>query len=294
MIIKPATVEVPMVFHRSPGSLSLFRTIAAPRRQVVLLAPSDSNVLAFQDVEVDPFRHHALLAEAQRLRGKAYLDMGALDPSQLSEDGRLVHAVDDRSWHLMTLDDAGHVIACLRYLVHPSSVPFSTLTIAHCALAQSATWGQKLRVAVEAELRRARKRGCSYVEMGGWAITETLRCTTEALRMIATAFALAQASGGALGITNANLEGCSASILRRIGGQRLMADGVELPPYSETGYKSFQTEVLCFDSAKLNPRYKRWMLECQAHLPLVPVIQQRSNRGAFTAPFINTISLPMS
>jgi hypothetical protein len=271
----------------------LFNTIA-PRRQILLLAPSDSNVLAFGDVEVDPYRYQKLLAESQRLRGKAYLDMGALDPSQLSDDGRLVHAVDDRSWHLMTLNEAGHVIACLRYLVHPSSVPFSTLTIAHCALAQSTTWGRKFRVAVEAELRRARGRGCSYVEMGGWAITETVRCTTEALRMIATAFALAQASGGALGITNANLEGCSASILRRIGGQRLTADGVELPSYTETEYKSFKTEVLCFDSSKLNPRYKRWMLECQAHLPYVPVIQQVSNRVDVTAPFINTTSLPMS
>ncbi len=272
----------------------LFSTIAAPRRRIVLLAPSDSDVLAFRDVGVDPYRHHELLAEAQRLRGKAYLDMGALDRSQLSEDGRLVHAVDDQSWHLMTLDEAGHVIACLRYLVHPSSVPFSTLTIAHCALAQSATWGKKVRVAVEAELRRARALGCSYVEMGGWAITEALRCTTEALRMIVTAFALAQAAGGALGITNANLEGCSASILRRIGGQRLTADGVELPPYAETEYKSFKTEVLCFDSSKLNPRYKTWLQECQAHLPYVPVIQQVPNRVGFTAPFINTISLPMS
>jgi hypothetical protein len=272
----------------------LFSTTAAPRRQIVLLAPSDSNILAFRDVGVDPYRHDELLAEAQRLRGKAYLDMGALDPSQLSEDGRLVNAVDDQSWHLMTLDAAGHVISCLRYLVHPSSVTFSTLTIAHCALAQSATWGKKFRVAVEAELTRARARGCSYVEMGGWAITETQRCTSEALRMIVAAFALAQASGGALGITNANLEGCSASILRRIGAQRLTADGEELPSYAETEYKSFKTEVLCFDSSKLNPRYKKWMQECQAHLPYVPVIQQALNGSDFTAHFINTISLPMS
>jgi hypothetical protein len=294
MIIKPATVEVPMVSNLSPGGSLLTSIIAAPPRQIVLLAPSDSNVLVFRDVGVDPYRHDELLAEAQRLRGKAYLDMGALDPSQLSEDGRLVHAVDDQSWHLMTLDEAGHVIACLRYLVHPSSVPYSTLTIAHCALARSATWGKTLRVAVEAELRRARARGCSYVEMGGWAITEALRCTTEALRMIVTAFALAQASGGALGITNANLEGCSASILRRIGGQRLTVDGVELPPYFETEYKSFKTEVLCFDSSKLNPRYQKWLQECQAHLPYVPVIQQVPNQVGFIAPFINTISLPMS
>jgi hypothetical protein len=270
---------------------SLLSTVAAHRRQFVLLAPDDSNVSAFRNVAVNPYRHRELLAESQRLRGKAYLDIGALDPSQLSEDGRLVHAADDQSWHLMTLGEAGHVMACLRYLVHPNSVPFSKLTIAHSALAQSATWGQKLRVAVEAELRQARARGCSYVEMGGWAITEGLRCSTEALRMMVTVFALAKASGGALGITNANLEGCSASILRRIGGQSLMTDGVELPSYTETEYKSFKTEVLCFDSSKLNPRYKKWMQECQADLPDVPVIRQESNRVSFTAPFIHTVSI---
>jgi hypothetical protein len=294
MIIKPAAVEVPTVSSRSPRGSWPFSTVAAPRRQIVLLAPSDSNVSAFWDVKMDPYRHHELLSEAQRLRGKAYLDMGALDPSQLSKDGRLVHAADDQSWHFMTLDEAGQVIACLRYLVHPSSVPFSKLTIAHCALAQSATWGRRFRVAVEAELKQARARGCSYVEMGGWAITEALRCTTEALRMIVTAFALAQASGGALGITNANLEGCSASILRRIGGQRLTADALELPPYTETEYKSFKTEVLCFDSSKLNPRYEKWLQECKVHLPYLQVIQQVPNRVGFTAPFINTIFLPMS
>jgi hypothetical protein len=222
-------------------------------------------------------------------REESYLEIGALDPSQLCQDGRLIHAADDQSWHLMTLDESGDVMACLRYLVHPNSVPFSQLTIAHSALAQSPTWGPKFKIAVEAELKQARARGCSYVEMGGWAITESLRCSTEALRMMVTAFALAKASGGALGITNANLEGCSASILRRIGGQSLTADGVELPSYTETAYKSFKTEVLCFDSSKLNPRYKKWMQECQADLPYVPVIQEALNRAGFTPPSINTI-----
>jgi uncharacterized Zn-finger protein len=108
--------------------------------------------------------------------------------------------------------------------------------------------------------------------MGGWSIAQTLRCTTEALRMIVTAYALAELSGGALGITNANRESCSASILRRIGGRRLAADGVELPSYLEDEYQSVEVEMLRFDSSNPNPRYKRWMDECQAQLRDVPVI----------------------
>lgn len=256
------------------------------RRQFAFLAPNDSNVSSFQDVSVNPHRHDTLLAEAQRLRGKTYLDLGALDSSQLTADGRHIHAADDRSWHLVTLDDDGRVLACLRYLAHPSDVSFSKLTLSHSALAKSDVWGPKLRAAVEAELSCARRRRCSYVEIGGWAITEKLRCTTEALRMIVTAYALAHLSGGALGITNATLQSCSASILRRIGGQRLTAGGVELPSYFETDYQSVEAEILRFDSLAPNPRYKKWMKECQAGMREVPVIRREPKKGKFRTSFI--------
>jgi hypothetical protein len=264
--------------------------VAGYRRQFALLAPCDSSVSPFRDVSVDVGRHRKLLAEAQRLRGKAYLDLGALDRTQLLEDGRHLHAADDASWHLLTLDGSGHVVACLRYLAHPSDVSFSKLTVSHSALAKSEIWGQKLRTAVEEELRQARVRRCSYVEMGGWAITEALRCTTEALRMIVTAYALARVSGGALGITNATLKSCSASILRRIGGRRLMAEGVELPPYVETEYKSVEAEILSFDSSNPNCRYSKWLEECEAHLRDVPVIRPTPNRGGFNKSFKSTIT----
>jgi hypothetical protein len=268
----------------------LSSAIASDRRQFVLLAPKDANVLPFRHVAVNPDRHSGLLGEAQRLRGRTYLDLGALDRSQLLEDGRHLHPADGESWHLLTFDGSGEVAACLRYRMHPSNVSFSKLTIAHSALAKSEKWGPKLRAAVEEELRLARERGCSYVEMGGWAITQALRCTTEALRMIVTAYSLAQVSGGALGITNATLRSCSASILRRIGGRRLMADGEELPSYTETEYRSVEAEILRFDSMNPNPRYKKWMDECQAHMRDVPVISQAPNRDYFSMSFINTIT----
>ncbi len=247
-------------------------TSSLHHRQFVFLAPSNCDDSAFRNVAVNASRHDELLGDVQRLRGKAYFDLGALDRSQLSEDGRHMHPDDDRSWHLVTLDEEGRVEACLRYLAHPSDVSFSKLTISHSALAKSETWGPKLRATIEEELRRARNRGCSYVEMGGWAITESLRCTMEALRMIVTAYAFAQQWGGALGVTNANLRSCSASILRRIGGRRLMADGLELPSYFEPEYQSIPLEILAFDSLAPNPRYKKWMKECQSKIRDVPVI----------------------
>jgi len=262
----------------------LLRTdLVGDRRHFVLLAPDASNGVGFRDFAVDPDRHHRLMTAAQRLRGRTYLDLGALAASQLSRDGRHIHSDDNRSWHLLTVDGGGQVAACLRYLAHPSDVQFSELTISHSSLAKSEGWGPKLRSAVEQELTEARRRGAFYVEMGGWAIAQELRCTTEAVRMIVTAYAFAEWCGGALGITNATLKSCSASILRRIGGQRLAANGMELPSYLEDGYQSVEAEILRFDSSDANPRYERWMHECQAHLRDVPVICGSAKKKTFTA-----------
>jgi hypothetical protein len=243
------------------------------RRRYALLAPEPATTNCFHKVSTDSNGHGLMLAEAQKLRGRCYLEMGALDPSQLTDDGRHISDADRRSWHLVTMDDRGEVVACLRYLAHPVTVSFTELTIAHSALAKSTEWGHHLRDAVGRELRCARRLGYSYVEMGGWAITEALRCTTEALRMVVTAYALAQLWGGALGITTASLRSCSASILRRIGGRKLDADGVELPAYCDAQYKSTEIEILRFDSSRLNVRYKKWLEESMAQLSNVPVIQ---------------------
>jgi hypothetical protein len=243
----------------------------ALQRRNLLLAPTSVNPGPFTDMVLDSSRHRSRLAEAQKLRGRIALHEGAVERTELSDDGRHVQAADRHSWHLLTLDAGGRVAACMRYLPHRRDAGFNDLAISRSTLAQSKTWGRELRTAVEADLHNARQRGCSYVELGGWVISEALRCTTEALRMIATAYAFAQLCGGALGISSASTQRCSAAILKRIGGQQLRARGVELPPFYDAHYKCHM-EVLRFDSARPNPRYGKWMDACRLRLKDVPVI----------------------
>jgi hypothetical protein len=219
---------------------------------------------------VDASLHRQLLADAQKLRGNIYLQIGAIESSQLSGDGRHVQTDDSRSWHLLTLDERGRVAACTRYLSHPSTVLFSDLTVSHSALATAERWGPRFRQAIEAELALARKRRWSYVEMGGWVISEKMRCTTEAVRMVLAAYGLAQLLGGALGIATVTQHG-SSPILRRIGGESLLSRGVELPPYYEPQYK-FEMEILRFDSSRASSRYSTWVDDCRDYLQTVPVI----------------------
>jgi hypothetical protein len=131
-----------------------------------------------------------------------------------------------------------------------------------------------VREAVEAELHCAQKRGFYYVELGGWAICDELRCTTEALRTLLTVYALAQLQGGALGLTTATTRHHSSSILRRVGGRPLLAHGEELPSYYDSQYKC-EMELLGFDSTSPNPRYMDWIVECRGALQTMPLISYK-------------------
>ena len=244
---------------------------ASLNRRFVLLAPHRSQSNIFSKATVDASLHRRLLMDAQKLRARIYLEDGAIEESQLMPDGRHVQQCDDESWHLLTLDDRGRVAACTRYLPHSNEVSFSDLTVSRSSLALSDIWGRKFRSAIEAELNLARSRRCSYVEMGGWAISEKLRCTTEAVRMVLASYALAQLMGGALGISTVTTRHHSSSILRRIGGASLLSRGSELPPYYDPQYKC-EMEILRFDSSRPSPRYRTWVDDCRTYLQTAPVL----------------------
>jgi hypothetical protein len=240
-------------------------------RGSLLLAPDCVKASPFANVVADTVGHQARLREAQRLRGRIAVQENAIPASELLPDGRHVQSADRHSWHLLTLDAEGRVAACMRYHAHSIDATFEDLSICHSTLAESEDWGSQLRSAVETDLRHARRRGWSYVELGGWVISEAMRCTTEALRMIANAYAFAQLCGGAMGITTASTRRCSAAILKRIGGQRLRARGVELPAFYDTHYRCHM-EILRFDSSRPNPRYRPWMEACRTRLQGIRVI----------------------
>jgi hypothetical protein len=245
-----------------------------PSRRFFLLAPPQTQPAPFERLETDAQRHRRLLSDAQRLRGRIYVRDGAIQPWQLSADGRHVQRADDVSWHLLTVDENENVRACIRYLPHAPGVAFRELMVSRSQIAQSPHLGPSVRESVEAELDCARERGFSYVELGGWAICDELRCTTEALRTLLTVYALAQLQGGALGLTTATTRHHSSSILRRVGGRPLLSGGAELPSYYDSQYKC-EMELLSFDSTSPNPRYVDWIRECRTALQTLPVVSYK-------------------
>jgi hypothetical protein len=244
-------------------------------RGFVLLAPPQSHLLPFREVVDDDSRHQRLLTGAQKLRGEIYVRDGAIQPWELSAGGRHIQQADARSWHLMTVDERDRVTSCIRYYAHRPGVSFSDLAISRCAAAQSAEFGSKVREAVQDELAYASQRGFYYVELGGWAISPEIRCTSEALRMLLTVYALAQFMGGALGVSTATTRHHSSSILRRVGGRPLMARGTEVPSYVDPHYNC-EMELLSFDSTSPDAHYDKWIRECRTALVDVPVVSSET------------------
>jgi hypothetical protein len=232
----------------------LERTVASLDQRLILLAPTAAVPGFFQNVEHDPLRHLRLVREMQRLRGKVYLEDGALGREQLTPDGLHDTAEDHKSWHLLMVDKLSRVTGCAWYLEHPSSVGVDDLRVRQTPLARSAEWCGKLKKGVESELRRARREHLRYAEVGGWAVSETSRCTSEGLVLALAGYSLGRICGGCLGITTATVRHCSSSILRRLGGSPLAADGTPVPSYFDPRY-GCEMEILRFDSRRPNPKF---------------------------------------
>ncbi len=233
----------------------LERNIAAIEERLILLAPSAESVGdGFRNVTFNWHRHAERVREMQRLRGKVYLEDGAIERRHLSNDGLHRTPEDERSWHLLMLGRDGRISACAWYLEHENTTSIQSLRVRNCPLAATKSGRDTLHAAVESEITRARKDGLRYAEVGGWAVSKQCRCTSEGLLLALAAYSLGRRLGGALGITTATVRHSSSTILRRLGGSHLEAGGTIVPSYFDPKYNC-EMELLRFDSRKPNAKY---------------------------------------
>jgi hypothetical protein len=252
---------------------ALDRNIAAVSDRIVFVAPSTAAVSeTFRHIDVDTGRHERLVRDVQRMRGSIYVKDGALQPHQLTADGRHQTPEDETSWHMLLLDKHQRVTACALYLEHDyNDVTFDQLRARHCPLTNEAEWRPTVERAIEAELDRARSEQLHYVELGGWAVSEDSRGTAGPLALALAVYGFSRRAGGALGITTATFRHCSATILKRLGGARFEVDGVTLPPYYDSRYQCMM-EMLKFDSRRPNPKYLNLIDQVRDTLARITVV----------------------
>jgi hypothetical protein len=196
------------------------------------------------------------------------------------QDGRHCTPEDTQSWHLLMIDAQRRVTACAWYLLHERPPAAQDLQrVRDTPLARAEGSCTTLWSAVEEELERARRAGMKYAELGGWAVTEAARGTTDTFILALSTFGLGRALGGALGLTTATVRHCSSTILRRLGGLSLRACDEEIPPYYDPRYKC-EMELLRFDSRKPSAKYLSLIEMLQEQLPRVSVILPAAAEGS--------------
>jgi hypothetical protein len=245
----------------------------AQSRLVVLAPPKARIPCSFGGVHRSSRHYERLLSGAQRLRAKVYVEDGAIGESEVSRDGRHRHPADEFAWHLLSLNEFGDVCGCSRYVAHPNTVQFGQLGIRKAALARSKEWGMALRAAIDSEVAVAKRRDLAYVEVGGWALDSSMRRTGEGIRIALATYSLARVLGGCIGITTATRRHCSATILRKIGGQPMRIDKFEIPPYYDPQYDC-DMELLRFDSTEPNPRFESCIEDLRFYLMTATLVIQ--------------------
>jgi hypothetical protein len=241
-------------------------------RSLVLLAPTGACLRPFSGpIQYSSELHTDLTIQLQQLRGRVYLEDGAIRKSELKNGCRHVSELDAKSWHLLTISSEGTVLGCTRFRQYPNTVSWNDLSISRAPLANSATWGWVFRACLSSELQSARRAGFSYMEIGGWALAPEIRATAEALKSVLAIYALGSLQGGALGISTATQRNGSSSILRRLGGRPLDLDGFALPPYYDDHYRCGM-EMLRFDSRFPSPKYADAIHGLRTQMAEIPVI----------------------
>ena len=271
-----------MSIHQLPEitAVKQNRFLTSSARELVLLAPSATRVpAAFRNVDADEKRYGGLLEGMQRLRAQVYLKDRAVRQSHV-RGGLHRQPADHESWHLLLLDGLDRVCGCTRYREHTDDIQFPELGVARSAIARCSTWGNRLRWCVDAELALCRQMSLPYVEVGGWALLEKVRNTSEAVRMILATYGLAQLLGGGIGLSTATWRNSSASILRRMGGLPMEHGIGELPPYHDPQY-GCHMEILRFYSWAPNPRYTATVDELKATLRNMRVVTSDAGTGSW-------------
>lgn len=239
----------------------------------MLLAPASAQIpSSFARTETDWTCYWTLLHEMQRLRGQVYLQDGAIDKSCLI-DGRHQVDADFNSWHLLVINGEGRIRGCARFHEHPKPGVFSELNVSHCALARNAEWSGVFEGSLRDELHFSNQVDLPFVELGGWALHEEIRGTTEALRIAFATYAFWQMMGEAVCVSTVTHRHCAASMLRRIGGRSLSQQGKELPTYFDPQYNC-NMELLKFYTWAPNPRFSVWIKQMKEELANTTIVSR--------------------
>jgi hypothetical protein len=209
----------------------------------------------FETVAVDPRHYEDCIAAVQRLRGRVYVQDGAIPPSALDDDLRHRSNLDYDCWHLLMLNWEGHVAGCIRVRLYDGGVDVRHLQVWEVVRRMPDGTRERYARAIRRLRDESLSDGLWFGEVGGWAVSEQVRTGTVGVTLAVALWPFCRLLGGVAAVATATTRHNSAKILTRLGGASITDHGEPLGPFDDP-YFGCQMNLLGFDSRRLSPRYE--------------------------------------
>ena len=209
--------------------------------------------------------HHRRLEQIQRLRGRVYVEDGALHPSLLDTDGKHLTAFDHDHWHILVTDEQDEVCACFLLIRYPEDARFEDLKLYELIDRMSPALRPIYEASVRAFMSEASGQNLGFGEVAAWAVRGDVRNRPSSLMFSFAAWALYQLLGESLVVGAPTTRHNAATILRRIGGFPLRFSGFPLQRFYDDRY-GCDMEIIGFNSCEPLLKYSPIILEIRDHM----------------------------
>lgn len=243
----------------------------AGSRSLQILCPSHWDATGIGVTKSGTESYTRYLDQIQRLRGRCYVDDGAIPASALDATGRHIQPEDLTAWHVLLMDDTG-VIGCVRMSFYaPELCSLDSFGLRHASIASDPEWGPRIRRSIDSDLRMLAARNQYAAELGGWAIAQDHRDSRAAMYLLTGCCALGRAHGDCICYGTATRRHGSLDILRRLGGCPLY-DGTDvIPDYFDPRY-GCEMGFVRFASMWTRVRIERYIREITSQFELFPTL----------------------
>ncbi len=218
----------------------------------LLLAPANARIPSvFSRVEENKDVHEAWLTKLQQLRGKVFLEDGAIKESHLDEQGRHISKHDVLSWHYLALSPEEQLRGVMRCQVWYTSERLPELCDLNLYVLlermQNLELRQKFTTALTTFIHQPNEQAC-FVEISALAVDKASQGFTIGSMLGVSAYSLANIIDAYAGVGAGTDRHHTARFYHKLGGIsfRDPSNPEEiLPPFFDTGYDC-QMDIMGF------------------------------------------------
>ncbi len=220
----------------------------------LLLAPANARIPnVFSRVEENKQAHETWLKQAQQLRGRVYLEDGAITQDDLDNTGRHISRHDECSWHFLVLDAEEHlrgVMRCQFWYPQQKLPEISEMHLYPLLERMKQPTREQYQNSIKAFIAAQQTKNC-FFEVAGLAVESSSQGITVGSMLGVSGYSIANLKDSGTAIAAATNRHNASRLFHKLGGF-----GFEnLTPFFDSRY-GCEMEFIGFNSLEPAPAIK--------------------------------------